>query len=316
MMIRNSCEVLLLTPLPATTQSELERRFKVTMLWEQGNSELFLSAEGARFEVACTRSTYRIDAALLQKLDHLKLLACFGAGVDGIDLHATRSRGIAVTNTPDVLTDDVADIAIALMLIAARRLLEGDRFVRAGRWTTAAMELGHSLRSKRVGIVGLGRIGTAVAHRAAAFGMSIQYFSRTLKPSVPFEYADTVTSLAAKSDFLVVCAAGGLATKHLIDAAVIAALGPTGTLINVSRGSVVDEQALIEALKLRQIRAAALDVFENEPNIRSEFRELENVILLPHMGSATVETRGAMGRLLIDNIGAYFSGKNLPTPIP
>jgi lactate dehydrogenase-like 2-hydroxyacid dehydrogenase len=310
-----AAEVLLLTELPPNTVSDLAEHFAITRLPAQTDPQRFLARDGGRFRAVCTHSLFGADRALLAQLPQVELIACFGVGVDRIDLDAARERGVRVTNTPDVLTDDVADLAIGLLLSAARRIAQGDRFVRAGQWTTSQLALGSTLRNKRLGIAGLGRIGAAVALRAAAFGMDIRYFSRAAKPGVSYSYRPTLLELAADSDFLVLCIAGGPETHYLVDARVLAALGPAGILVNIARGSLVDESALIRALQRGELHSAALDVFQNEPHIRAEFCALDNVTLLPHMGSATEATRTAMGRLMIENLVAFFAGKPLVTPV-
>jgi lactate dehydrogenase-like 2-hydroxyacid dehydrogenase len=229
---------------------------------------------------------------------------------------AARERGIAVTHTPSVLNDDVADLALGLMLAVARRIPQADRFVRDGRWPAGPMPLARKVSGSRLGIVGLGRIGQAIARRAEAFGMRIAYTARSEKPGLAYPYFPTPQALAAQVDFLIVITPGGAATRKLIDAQVLKALGPQGYLINVARGSVVDEQALIEALQDGGIAGAALDVFENEPDVPQALRSLDNVVLTPHTASATAQTRQAMANLVLDNLRAHFAGQPLPTPVP
>ncbi len=252
--------------------------------------------------------------AILRRLPQLEIISVFGVGYDGVPLEYCRARGIRVTNTPDVLTDDVADIAIALLLMTSRRLVMANRFLRAGRWPEGAFGLAVALRGKTAGIFGLGRIGKAIAHRLEAFGMKIAYHGRAPQP-VPFAFYDSLTDLARASDFLVVACPGGFETKHKINAEVLAALGPEGTLINIARGSIVDEAALVVALKNGTIKAAGLDVFENEPNVPAELLKLENAVLLPHVGSATRETRAEMADLVVRNLDAHFAREPLMTPV-
>jgi len=255
------------------------------------------------------------DAALIRAYPNLEIISANSVGVDGIDLEAARSQGVSVTNTPGVLTDCVADLALALVLAVTRRLVEGDRFVRAGRWVEDGFPLAWGLQGKVLGIVGLGRIGRAVAQRAQAFGMSIAYHGRHAKDDVDFPYHPDAAALAAASDVVVLACPGGLETRHLIDKPVLEALGPEGVLVNVARGSVVDTEALTEALRQGAIRGAGLDVFEDEPRVPEALFALDNVVLQPHRGSATVETRRAMGDLLVDNLVRHFAGQPLLTPV-
>ena len=256
-----------------------------------------------------------VPAALIQQLPALEMISVFGVGYDGVDVTAARDRGIPVTNTPDVLTDDVADLGVALMLAIARRIPQADKFVRAGLWPNGPLPLSRKVSGARLGIVGLGRIGQAIARRASAFGMSIAYTTRNKKPESAYRWYASAEALAREVDFLMVITPGGAATRGLIDAKVLAALGPKGYLINVARGSVVDQAALVHAVTTGAIAGAALDVFENEPDVPSELRAHENVVLTPHMASGTWETRRAMAELAFSNLQAHFAGKPLLTPL-
>ena len=258
----------------------------------------------------------KVPRELIAQLPALEIISVFGVGYDGIDVAAARERGIAVTHTPNVLNDEVADLAIALVLSVARRIPQADRYVRSGEWTKGPMPLARKVSGARLGIVGLGRIGLAIAKRAAAFDMSIAYTARSEKPGVAHRYFPSAAALAAEVDFLVVITPGGAGTHKLIDANVLRALGKDGYLVNVARGSVVDEAALIEALKNGTIAGAALDVFENEPNVPEALRALDNVVLTPHVGSATWQTRRAMADLAFGNLEAHFAGKPLLSPVP
>jgi len=249
------------------------------------------------------------DRALIGLLPKLEIISCFGVGLDGIDLSAARERNIAVTNTPGILGPEVADLAIA------RQIVMGDRFVREGRWLHGPISLGRRVGGKTMGVVGLGEIGRAIADRGAAFGMRILYHGPRPKPAAPYRYVPDLVELATESDFLMVASKGGPDTRHLVSATVIDALGATGTLVNVARGSVVDEAALIKALAAGRLGFAALDVFESEPQIAAELLALPNVIVQPHHASATLETRTSMGQLMIDNISAQFARQPLLTPI-
>lgn len=256
-----------------------------------------------------------LRADLMDKLPALKLISVMGVGYDGIDVAAAKERGIMVTHTPNVLNDDVADLALGLMISTSRQLCAADRYVRAGSWPAGPMPLARKMSGARVGIVGMGRIGQAIAHRALAFGMSIAYTSRSAK-DVPYRYLPTSLALAAESDFLVLITPGGAGTLKMIDGPVLAALGKKGILINVARGSVVDEAALIDALEKGVIAGAGLDVFESEPTVPERLRAMQHVVLSPHIGSATAHTRAAMADLAVANLRACFDGAPLLTPIP
>ena len=259
----------------------------------------------------------RVGRDLIAQLPALELISVFGVGYDGIDVAAARERGIAVTHTPNVLNDEVADLAIALLLAVARRIPQADRWVREGRWRREGpMPLARKLSGGRLGIVGLGRIGQAIAKRAEAFGMSIAYTARSPREGVPYPYLPSAEALAREVDFLVVITPGGAGTRKLIDARVLEALGPQGYLVNVARGSVVDEAALIEALREKRIAGAGLDVFEDEPNVPEALTALDNVVLTPHVGSATWQTRRAMMDLAFGNLQAHFAGRPLLSPVP
>jgi lactate dehydrogenase-like 2-hydroxyacid dehydrogenase len=252
---------------------------------------------------------------LIASLPQLEIISCFGVGIDRIDLAAARERGIPVTNTPGVMADECADLAIGMMLASARQIAYADRYVRSGEWLKGPIGLGRSVGGKTLGVVGLGGIGRAIADRAPAFRMKVLWHGPRPKPGVPYEYVSDLVELARRSDFLMVACKGGEETRGLISASVIEALGPEGTLINIARGSVVDEPALIEHLRDGRLGFAALDVFQNAPQIAPILLELPNVLLQPHHGSATVETRTAIGQLMIDNLTAHFAGWKLPTPV-
>ena len=265
--------------------------------------------------IACGGET-RVTAELIAQLPALEIISVMGVGYDGVDVDAAKARGVVVTHTPDVLNDDVADLAIGLMLSAARQLPAADRFVRAGLWPSGPMPLARKMSGARLGIVGMGRIAKAIAQRALAFKMSVAYTARSAKADSPYRYLPSAEALAAESDFLVVITPGGAGTRKLIDAKVLAALGKKGILVNVARGSVVDETALIEALENGAIGGAALDVFEAEPNVPDRLKALPQVVLVPHIGSATGQTRQAMADLALANLVAHFAGQPLPSPVP
>jgi hydroxypyruvate reductase len=259
----------------------------------------------------------QVPRALMDKLPALELVSIMGVGYDKVDVQAAIERGVPVTHTPDVLNDEVADLAMGLMLSVARRIPQADRYVREGKWATQGpVPLTRKMSGARLGIVGLGRIGQAIAKRATAFDMRIAYTTRNRRAESPFTYYPSARELAANVDFLVVITPGGEGTRNLIDADVLRALGPNGYLINVARGTVVDEQALIAALQGGVIAGAGLDVFANEPNVPEALRAMENVVLTPHMASGTRETRQAMADLALENLTAHFSGRPLASPVP
>ena len=307
-------DVLVLSTLPAWDMEPLAEQFRLLTLKDAPDRAALIARAGAVRAIAGP-GHLGADAALMDALPALEIIANYGVGVDGIDLDAARQRGIRVTNTPDVLTGDVADTAIALALAAMREIPRADAHVRGGGWAKGNLPLARRFHGCKLGIVGLGRIGKAIAHRAVAFDCAIGYFNRSPQPDSPYEAFPTVEALAAWSDVLIVTVAGGAGTRAIIDAAVLQALGPRGFLVNVSRGTTVDEPALLDALAAQSIAGAALDVFLNEPHIDERFMALPNVVLFPHHGSATVETRRAMGQLMRDNLTAHFAGQPLLTPV-
>ncbi len=258
----------------------------------------------------------KVPAALIAQLPALEVVSIMGVGYDGVDVTAAKARGIVVTHTPDVLNDEVADTAMGLMLCAARQLPQADRYVREGKWLQGPMPLARRMSGARLGIVGMGRIGQVIARRAQAFDMSIAYTARSPRPQLPYAYHPDAASLAAAVDFLVVITPGGASTNKLIDAKVLEALGRQGVLVNVARGSVVDQAALIDALEKGTIGGAALDVFEDEPRVPERLIALPHVVLAPHIGSATTATRQAMADLAQANLQAHFAGTPLLSPVP
>jgi lactate dehydrogenase-like 2-hydroxyacid dehydrogenase len=246
----------------------------------------------------------------------LEMISVCGVGYDGIDVAAAKKRGIMVTHTPEVLNDDVADLALGLLLSVARKIPAADRFTRNADWLDGPFQLTRKLTGAKLGIVGMGRIGQAIAKRAAAFDMVISYTTRNERSDVAYKYVPNVLALAAEVDFMVVITPGGAATKNLINAEVLKALGPQSFLVNVARGSVVDQAALIEALQKKLIAGAGLDVYVDEPNVPAELRKLDNVVLTPHIASATVETRKAMSALALANLEAFMAGQPVLTPVP
>jgi len=297
------------------TEDRLHQEYSVTALWEQADQEKFLAREGKRFRALVTAGGVKVPSSLIAVLPALQVISTRGVGIDHIDCEAARSRGIAVSNTPGVLTDCVADLAFGALIATARQLATADRFVRGGTWLNMRYPLATRVSRKRLGIVGLGRIGQAVCKRAGGFDMEVRYHSRSERSDSSEEYCPSLLDLAAWADFLVICVPGGKETRHLVSEAVLNALGPQGYLINVARGSVVDEEALISLLINGQIAGAALDVYEREPNVPTELLELENVLLLPHIASSTKETFADMETLLMDNLHSFFAHGQLLTPV-
>lgn len=312
-------ELLVMAPSPSpAVMAQFDAHFTCHHVWRlpAEEHEAFIASVGAGIRGLATTGTIGMDAALAARLPRLEIVAVNGIGVDAVDVGVTRARGIRVTNTPGVLTDDVADLAVALLLAAARRIPALDHYVRGGQWQARVpLQPARTLRGKTAGIYGFGRIGQAVARRLAGFGMVLRYFQPNVVAATDVPRSDALLALAEESDYLIVCAPGGAATRGVIDAAVLAALGPQGTLINVARGSIVDEAALIAALAARTLGAAGLDVFATEPQVPAALAALPNVVLTPHVGSLTVETRHAMGQLVIDNLLAHFAGAPLLTPV-
>lgn len=309
-------DLVSIEPLRPQSMAELAETFTVHALpgdrsrWVEAVAPV---AERVRFVQTTGFSGCPSD--LMRALPNLEIVGVMGVGVDAVDLAQARARGIAVTNTPDVLNDDVADLGIALLLMTARHLALSDRYVRDGRWKRLGNQaLATKVSGKRLGIVGMGRIGKVVARRAAAFDMDISYHARN-PADVPYRHMPDLVAMARGVDFMIVIVPGGPATKGLIGAEVIAALGPKGILVNVSRGSVVDEPALVEALVSGRLGGAGLDVFADEPNVPDALLGLDNVVLAPHVGSGTNETRGAMADLVVNNLRAHLSGGKLLTPV-
>jgi lactate dehydrogenase-like 2-hydroxyacid dehydrogenase len=310
-------DILMIKPMLQSIEDSLDGHFTLHRLWEAKQPEVYLREVGARIRGLATGASHgRTEAALLDHLPNLEIISTYGVGYDNVDVGEAARRGIVVTNTPEVLNDEVADLTIGLLIATLRHIPQADRYLREGRWLEATFPLSPTLRERRVGIVGLGRIGKAISRRLEGNGVEIAYHGRAPQDDVTYAYYPTVVALAEACDVLIVITPGGLETKHLIDATVMRALGPQGVLINVARGSVVDEQALIEALRSGTILAAGLDVFEDEPRVPPELIELDNVVLLPHIASASVYTRKAMGQLLVDNLIAWFDGKGPISPVP
>jgi lactate dehydrogenase-like 2-hydroxyacid dehydrogenase len=308
-------EILLAAPFSEAETRAFEAVYDVHRLWDLADPEAYLRDGAGRVRAVATTGATGVSRDLVEKLPALEIIAIYGVGLDAVDLVHARSRDVRVSYTPDVLTDDVADLALGLLLAVARRIPSGDRWVRSGLWSGGPMPLTTSLRGRKLGIFGLGRIGRSIAARATAFGMYVSYNSRSADPKSPYPYCPTLMQLAKDCDDLIISASANAETTGAVDAAVLEALGSQGFLINIARGSVVDEPALISALKTGMIAGAGLDVFCNEPNIDARFAELDNVVLLPHVGSGTFETRAAIVDLVLANLAAHFAGEPLLTPV-
>lgn len=307
-------DILFLAPLPDFLAQPLRERHVCHDHAAARDKAALLAGCGRAIRAVVGAGGTRYDEAILESLPRVEIISVFGVGYDGVPLPYCERRGIRVANTPDVLTDDVADIAVALVLMTSRRLVEANRFLHEGGWLRGQFPLAAALRGKTAGILGLGRIGKAIALRLESFGMSIAYHGRSPQ-AVSYRFCESLAGLACESDFLIVACPGGPETARLVDAGVLAALGPQGTLINIARGSIVDEAALIRALRERVIASAGLDVFENEPHVPAELLARPEVVLLPHVGSGTRETRQAMADLVIGNLDAHFAGRPLLTPV-
>jgi lactate dehydrogenase-like 2-hydroxyacid dehydrogenase len=307
-------EVLQTGSLPDWDEAPLADAHTVHRLFDAPDRAALLAAVGPRVRAIVTRGDLGADAALIAACPALELVAVFGVGYDAVDVDALRVRGIRLANTPDVLTGDCADLAVAIALAQTRGIVGAEAFLRAGQWERGLFPLQRRFWGRRAGILGLGRIGMAVAERLAGFGMTIAYAARSQKP-VPWAYESDPVALAARSDVLFVTLAASAETRGIVSRAVIAALGPEGLLVNISRAANVDEEALIEALASGALGGAALDVFAGEPRLDPRFLTLPNVLLQPHVASGTVETRRAMGQLLRDNLAAHFAGRPLPSEV-
>ncbi len=307
--------ILAIQPLLHKEMAKLENKFNILRLWESNNPEqLIIDNSKDIVGVVSTYDCAGVSKRLMEGLPNLEIITQYGVGFDNIDISASQERGIIVTNTPDVVTNDTADLALFLVLALARRAVEADMFVRVGRWQSSIPYMGTSVSGKTIGIVGLGKIGSAIASRADAFNMKVIYHSRT-KKDVSYQYYDNLKEMASDCDFLVIALAANDETNGLIDYRVLDALGSKGYLINIARGSIVNEGDLLISLSNKSIAGAGLDVFADEPNIAQEIIKMDNVVLSPHVGGGTLETRSKMGQIVIDNLNAYFDGKPLLTPI-
>jgi hydroxypyruvate reductase 2 len=310
-------DVLVNGKLMPHVMAELEKRYALHKLYEAEEPDAFLRRVGESVRGIATGTAYGVPASLIDACPNLEIISSFGVGTESHAVAHAKSRGVIVCNTPDVLNDDVANLAVALLLATTRNLVAHDCYVRQGRWAREGdPPLARGLAGRQVGIAGLGRIGRAVAEKLEVFRCELAYFARNRRPDVSYRYYSDLVRLAEDSAVLIVIVPGGRATQRLIDRKVIDALGPEGILINVSRGSVVDEPALVAALQEGRLGGAGLDVFANEPNVPEPLLRMNNVVLQPHQGSATVETRLAMGNLVLANLAAHFEERPLPSPLP
>ena len=310
-------EIMLIGPLKPLVVKGLEAACAVHKAAEANDREAFLAAHADVRAIACSATTEQIPGALMARLPKLQIVSSFGVGYDHVDVKFAAARGIVVTNTPDVLTEEVADTALGLLLCTVREFPQAERFLRAGKWLQNGYPLSKAtLRNRTVGIVGMGAIGQAIARRLDAFGVPVVYHTRKPRPALAYRHYPKLLDMARDVDTLLVIVPGGAATANMINAEVLDALGPNGILINMARGSVVDEPALIQALKDKRIMAAGLDVYVREPDVPAELIAMDNVVLFPHLGSATVHTRDKMDQLIVDNIAAWAAGKPPLTPVP
>lgn len=308
--------ILMTAPMAQPVIDAIESRFTLHRLWQYVDRDAFLNQIAPHVRgIAASTLAGPLQASLLDRLPHTEIISSFGVGYDHIDAREAARRGIVVTNTPGVLDDEVADLGIGLLLAVLRQIPQADQYVREGKWPAGAFPLSPTLRGRKAGILGLGAIGQAIARRLEAFGVSIAYHNRNEVPGVGYEYCATAVDLARACDLLIVIVPGGAGTRHLIDAPVLEALGPQGVLINISRGSVVDEPALIAALEGGKIWAAGLDVYDDEPHVPAALVAMPQCVLLPHIGSASAYTRAAMGQLVVDNLIDWFDGKGPRTPV-
>ena len=309
-----STPLLIANDFHSDTVDMLDTLFETHKLWHLSPADQKSLVEELKPSCKAVATASWQTNPLIYELPNLEIISCFGVGVDGIDFDICNARDVKVTNTPDVLNDAVADIAMALILMSQRNLINADRYVRTEQWLDGPLPLGHGLEGKILGILGLGSIGEDIAQRALVSKMKIAYHNRHEKP-LPYTYFPSVIELARNSDILLCMLPGGEETANIINLDVLKELGGTGTFINVGRGSSVDERDLVEALESGAIAGAGLDVYQNEPEVPAKLRAMDNVVLLPHIGSATIETRQAMGNLVIENLRVWCEGKSLATPV-
>jgi lactate dehydrogenase-like 2-hydroxyacid dehydrogenase len=317
-MAGERAEVLLVGPAKKLIVDGLDGHFKLHVVAQASDPDGLIAQVAPRVRaIASTAPSAKVTRAVIERLPRLEIISSFGVGYDNIDIKAAIERKVVVCNTPQVLTEEVADTTLGLLLCTVREFPQAERYLRAGKWTSGDYPLTEaSLRNRTVGMVGLGAIGKAIARRLDAFGVPVVYHSRNQQAGVSYRYYPKLVEMARDVDTLIVITPGGPATRNLIDAEVLAALGPNGILINMARGSVVDEPALIKALQNRTIYSAGLDVFVDEPNVPAELLAMDHIVLFPHLGSATVHTRQKMEQLVVDNLLAWAAGKPPLTPVP
>lgn len=308
--------ILLIEPMMRELEQKLDENYQVHRLSKASDRQAFLASVAPEVRAIVTGGATGVSNDIVDQLPKLEIIAINGVGTDAVDLHHAKARSVRVTNTPEVLTEDVADLGMALMLAAARQICVGDRFVREGRWARKeGLPLARKVSGKKLGILGMGRIGRAIGRRAEGFGMAIAYTDIRAFEDLPYRYVPDLTQLARESEILIVAASGGPQSKGIVNLAVMEALGPDGLLVNVARGTVVDEAALVTALSEGKLGGAGLDVFADEPNVPEALFNLDRVVLQPHRASATIETRIAMGELVLGNLAAHFAGKALLTAV-
>ncbi|MCZ8314159.1 2-hydroxyacid dehydrogenase [Phreatobacter sp.] len=308
-------DLLMTGPMMQMIQDQLAQRFTVHKLWLAEDKEAMLRQLAPSVSAIASGSHMPCDPALMGRFPGLKIVSSFGVGYDHVDAAWAGKNGIVVTNTPDVLNEEVADTALGLLLCTVRQFPQTDRYLRAGKWLEKPYPLTGTLRDRKVGILGLGRIGKAIAKRLEAFGVPVVYHGRTEQKDVAYRYYPSLVDMAKDVNVLLIVAPGGASTHRIVNAEVLKALGSDGIVINVGRGSVVDEPALIEALKAKTILSAGLDVFEDEPRVPAELIGMDHVVLFPHVGSASVHTRNAMAQLVVDNLVSFADGKGPRTPV-
>jgi lactate dehydrogenase-like 2-hydroxyacid dehydrogenase len=317
-MSSTKADLIMVGPKKQLFVERLAPAYNVHVLNDVKDREAFLAETADRVRaLAVTYSSEKVSAEFMQRLPKLEIVSSFGVGYDHVDAKWAGAHGIVVTNTPDVLNEEVADTALGLLLCTVREFPQAERYLRAGKWEEKAYPLsGATLRDRTAGIVGMGRIGKAIARRLDAFGVPVVYHSRRPVADVSYRHYPDLVAMAKDVDTLIVIVPGGAETRNMINAQVLEALGPNGILINVARGSVVDEPALVKALQDKKIRAAGLDVFVHEPKVPKELMEMDNVVLFPHLGSASVYTRTQMDHLVVDNLLSWAAGKGPLTPVP
>lgn len=310
-------EILQVGPYPEWDEGPLNEAFKTHRYFETADKVEFLAQHGPAIKGIATRGELGASRAMIEACPNLEIISVYGVGYDAVDLNAAKEKNVRVTNTPDVLTKDVADLGVAMMMVQSRGMIGAESWVRSGDWEKQGLyPLMNRVHGKKAGILGLGRIGFEVGKRLAGFDMDIAYSDVDAKPyAAEWTFVKDAVALAEHSDFLFVTLAASAATRHIVDRQVIEALGPQGMVINISRASNIDEDALLDALETRKLGSAALDVFEGEPALNPRFLKLDNVLLQPHHASGTLETRKAMGKLVRDNLIAHFNGDDLLTPV-